>query len=76
MMELIQAKQDLNTLQVVNPKDQFESVNCKWQKIVDSVNASRHSLLPKINVAYKDKWGTIYGDFKRTFDYMASAKKT
>jgi len=43
----------LARLDVVNPKDQFESVNCKWRKIVDSVNANRHSLLPKINVVYK-----------------------
>jgi len=49
----------LARLDVVNPKDQFESVNCKWRKIVDSMNANRHSLLPKINVVYKNKWGTI-----------------
>jgi len=66
----------LARLDVVNPKDQFESVNCKWRKIVDSVNANRHSLLTKINVVYKNKWGTIYRDFKCTFDYMALAKKT
>jgi hypothetical protein len=41
----------LARLDVVNPKDQFENANCKWWKIVDSVNASRHSLLPKNNVA-------------------------
>jgi hypothetical protein len=45
-------------------------------KDVDSMNANRHSLLPKINVAYKDKCSTIYKDFNHIFYYMASAKKT
>jgi len=62
-------------LDVVNPKDQFESANCKWQKIVNSVNASMHSLLPKTSVAYKNKWGANYGNFKHIFYYMVLAKK-
>ncbi len=77
MMALIQMKRNeyLIGLDMVDSKDQFESVtSCKWWKIVDSMNASGHSLLQKNIIACKDKWGTIYRDFKYIFDYMASIK--
>jgi hypothetical protein len=66
----------LARLDVVNTMYQFESAICKWQKIVNSVNASRHSLLPKNSVVYKNKWGASYGNFKHIFDYMVLAKNS
>lgn len=42
MMVLIQRKRDeyVTRLNVVDLIFQFESVNCKWKKVVDLVNAS------------------------------------
>jgi hypothetical protein len=57
-MVLIQRKkyEYVTRLNVVDLIFQFESVNCKWKKIVDLVNASyKHWPLPKNNVAYKDR---------------------
>lgn len=73
-MALIQAKWDecLIGLDVVDRRIQFESASCKWWKIISSMNASKHLSLLRNNVAYKDKWGVVYGNFKRIFDYMAS----
>ncbi len=65
-MALIQAKQEeyIARLDMVDLKYQFKDVKCKWQKIVDFVNASGHSPLPRNNDACKDNWGAIYRDFK------------
>jgi hypothetical protein len=51
-------------MDVVDSRDQFESASYKWWKIANLVNACEHLSLPKNNDACKDKWGTIYGDFK------------
>ncbi len=51
---------------MVDLKDQFKSASCKWQKIVDAMNASGHLSLPRNNATCKDKWGVIYKNFKRT----------
>ncbi len=68
MMALIQAKRNeyLAGLDIIGPRDKFESTSCKWQKIADAMNASGHLLLLRNIVTCKDKWGAIYKDFKHT----------
>jgi len=59
------------SLDIVDPCDQMETTTwSKWKEIAQVVNVTRHSILPKNNMAYKDKGGAIYGDFKHMFDYM------
>lgn len=57
---------------MVDLRDQFKSVKCRWEKIANSMNVSGHALLLRNNVICKDKWGIIYEDFKHIFDYMDS----
>ncbi len=58
------------SLDIVDPCDEMETTTSKWKKIAQVVNATRHSTLPKNDMACKDKWGDVYGDFKHMFDYM------
>ncbi len=36
-------------LDVVDPKDLFETITCKWQKIVETMNTTKHTPLIKNN---------------------------
>ncbi len=51
---------------MVDPKDQFESASCKWQKITNAMNANGHLSLPKNTATCKNKWGVIFENFKCT----------
>jgi len=37
-----------------------------------AINKNDHTTQPKIVSTCKHKWGVIYDDFKRIFDYMSS----
>jgi hypothetical protein len=70
---LIQAKKNefLERLDVVDLKDQFESTNCKQHNIAHAMNRGEHVIQLNNVLACKDKWASIYKDFKQiTFDYM------
>jgi hypothetical protein len=43
----------------------------KWQKIIEVVNTSGHSLFIRNGPTCKDKWGLVYGYFKRIFYYSS-----
>jgi hypothetical protein len=50
----------------VDSRDQFEIVTFKWWKIAEA---------PRNGVECKDKWGTIFGDFRCTFYYTRNNMK-
>ncbi len=62
----------IERLYMVDLRDQFKSVKCRWEKIANSMNVSGHALLLRNNVICKDKWGVIHEDFKHIFYYMDS----
>ncbi len=55
---------------MVDPHDQMEITRLKWSKIASELNLSGHSPLRRNGMAFKDKWGCMYGDLKWIFDYM------
>jgi len=60
------------SLELVNPQDQFKTTIVKWGKFVKTVTQDENSLHPCNGSTCKDKWGSIYDDFKRIHDYMQS----
>lgn len=55
-MVLIRAKryEYIEALDMVDLRDQFKSVKCRWEKITNSMNVSEHALLLRSNVICKD----------------------
>jgi hypothetical protein len=57
-------------LDVVDSWDCFESSTIKWEKKFASMMGFGHNTHVKNGSTCKEKWATIYGDYKRIQDYM------
>jgi hypothetical protein len=55
----------------VDLRDQFETTITKWKKIFAVVMNVDLSLHMKNGLACKDKWGSIYGKFKKIFNHIS-----
>jgi hypothetical protein len=59
------------SLEVVDLRDNMETTITKWKHISKGVMANfqshyhHHRNIP----TYKDKWGSLYGDYKKIRDY-------
>ncbi len=60
------------SLELVDPQDQFETTIVKLGKFAKIVTQDGNSLHPCNGSTCKDKWGSIYDNFKETHDYMQS----
>ncbi len=57
------------SLGVVDSRDNMETTITKWKHISTIVMGNGHSEPLRNGVAYKDKWGYLYGDYKNINDY-------
>ncbi len=66
-VSLVQAKRDecITSLDVTNYKDYFESVIMKQKKVFVTMLRFNHNTHIKNRPIYKEKWDTIYDDYKR-----------
>jgi len=69
---LIQMKKEehIARLDKLDPRDKFETFVAKWKKIFEVVMSASFSQYLRNGLAYKNKWGSILGDFKKLFNYM------
>jgi hypothetical protein len=74
VLALVKAKkkEHLTRLDRVDGQDQFETIVSKWKKISEFVMDVGHSIHLRNGPACKNKWGSLFGDFKKIYDYMAS----
>jgi len=72
VVALVEAKRDehINSLDMVNFKDNFESVTNKWKKISTSVMGANQNIHMKNGHACKEKSTIIFDDYKNICNYM------
>jgi hypothetical protein len=71
----INAKKDKNeaSLEVVDLKDNMETTITKWKHISKGLmaNSQFHYHHHYSRPTCKDKWGSLYGDYKKIHDYQS-----
>ncbi len=74
VLALVKAKkkEHLTYLDRVDGQDQFETVVSKWKKISEFVMNVGCSIHLRNGPACKNKWSSLFGDFKKIYDYMTS----
>ncbi len=58
-------------LGAVDSRDNMETSIAKWKLISIIVMGNGHSEHFRCGVVYKDKWGSLYGDYKNINDYKS-----
>jgi hypothetical protein len=71
----VKREEHVTSLDNVNPCDQFVMMVTKWKKISMMVMNANLSLHMKNDSAYKNKWGSILKEFKKSFDHMSGIRQ-
>jgi len=58
------------SLGVVNSRDYFKSTIVKWKIIATLMMGCGHNAHVKNGPTCKEKWRTLYNDYKQIWDYM------
>jgi hypothetical protein len=74
VMALINTKEkEHNTLKLApDSRDMMESVTQRWTKIATDVSKASFSAHYRGAMAYKDKWQTLFADYKKISDYKGA----
>jgi len=57
-------------LEVVDLRNNMETTIKKWKRIFEVIMANFHFHHHRNKPTYKDKWGSLYGDYKKIHDYQ------
>ncbi len=60
------------SLELVDPQDQFKTTIIKWGKFAKKFTQDGNSIHPRNGSTCKDKWDSIYDNFKWIHHYMQS----
>jgi mannose/fructose/N-acetylgalactosamine-specific phosphotransferase system component IIB len=58
------------SLEVVDSRNNMETTIKKWKHIFEVIMANLHFHHHCNKPTYKDKWGSLYGDYKKIHDYQ------
>jgi hypothetical protein len=77
ILALVKAKKEKQIANFYNIDGRYhiETIVSKWKKISKHVMNVSNSTHFRNCLTYKDKWVSIFGDFKNVYDYMASIGK-